>query len=683
MRVAIQHQTRFRMRLEVLDPEVPNLRGPIELAISEFRGVTAVKFKPRTQCLSIEFDSKLVTSADILEWLTYFDSNPMDSLIGQDDQELTKKRAELARSVWISILGRSLTGFPRAALSLYSAYPFLKLGATSLKNRKLNAEVLDAVAIGTSLKTRDYASSSTIGLLLRLGEYLKFRTEHRAKAELIGALSREHQGAWLRQGQRETWVRVQDLQVGDQVIVRHGGMIPVDGVVVVGDALIDQSTLTGEGLPVSRRKGSHVYGGTLVTEGKIEIRALNVGDKMRASEIIRVVQAAENQKANVELRSNNLADRLVPYILSSAGIAYTLTGDPRRASSILLVDYSCALKISIPIAIKAGLADALRSGILIRGGRYMEELAQVDTIIFDKTGTLTEARPKVTDIWAAPWQDMEELIRDTACIEEHFPHPVAQAILDEAIARKLIHAEENHGEVKYLVSQGIISDLRGRRFVVGNRKFMLKNNIDLSFYDTTAGPAGSSIVYVGIDNSLAGVFIINDPIRADAAPALAALRAIGISKLILLTGDNHANAQAVAKMGFDEFHAELSPEEKMSIVKELRASGRKVAMVGDGMNDAPALSSADVGISFQHGSDLAKGAADVVILKQDLRLIAKSIKLSRQAQGRVQSNFNWTVGINSALIGAAFIGVSSPTASALLHNLTTVIVAGRSVRSYQ
>ncbi len=684
MQVVIRHQTRFRLRLEILHPLDHRASEPVAATILQFRGIRKVIVRPRIQGLTIEFDPNVITSSDLLRDIEYFDPNTVTLAFAErPDQVLASKKSELIQSACLSILGRSLTGFPKTALSLYGAFPFLKRGTYSLIKRKLNAEVLDAIAIGTSIKTHDYGSSSTIGLLLRLGEYLKLKTEHRAKSELIGVLSREHQGAWLMQGGREIWIRAQDLQIGDQVVVRHGGMIPVDGVIVTGQAMLDQSSLTGEGMPVLRRKGARVYGGTLVTEGKIEVMAEKVGDQMRASQILRVVQAAEEKKTTAELKSDRLADRLVPYILSSAGLAYLTTGDSRRASSILLVDYSCALKVSIPIAIQSCLVEALREGILIRGGKYIENLARVNTIVFDKTGTLTEARPKVADIWAASGQDLDGLIRDTACVEEHFPHPVAQAILDEASRRNLIHTDENHGEVKYLVSKGIITELRGRRFIVGNRFFLIKHGIDPAPFTMQVAHAGSSLVYVGIDNVLAGVFIVHDPIRPDSKAALAQLKALGIQRIILLTGDHKDNAKAVAtELGFDEFHAEIGPEEKLEIVQKLRAAGKKVAVIGDGMNDAPALSAADVGISFQHGSELAKGAADIILLGMSLHLIPRAITLCRQAQDRVQSNFNWTVGINSVLIGAAFLGVSSPTASAFLHNITTVIMAGRSVRSY-
>ncbi len=684
MKVRVVHELPKRARF-LIDGTIGDgwQRERIERAVRAIPGVTSAHVCVATGTLLVHRDGSPATSGVLLHAL---ESLPQDGGapprvpgVAPPRDELRTKRNELARSALWLVFGPAVSAVPRAAVTLARSVRFFRAAARELARGRLSAEVLDAAAIGTAIRMGDFRTAGIITLLLGLGEYMKLRTESQARRELTATLVREERQVWVRRDGTEAQIGHRGLRVGDVVVLRAGHVVPVDGRVLSGEAMIDQSSLTGESLPMERRKGSLVYEGTALVEGRLEIEALKVGDETRLARIVQLIHDAEGAKARAESRAARLADRLVPYVFGAAGLTGLATGSAARTASVLLVDYSCALKLAIPISMKTCLSEGLRNGVLVRGGKVVEALADVDTVVFDKTGTLTRARPRVVDVVSMRGVDEATLVRDAACVEEHFPHPFAAAIQEEARRRGLFHRSELHGDVKYVVANGVVSTIGGRRFAVGSRAFLARIGVAVEDY---ADAAGRSLVYVGVDDRLAGLFAIEDPLRDDVVDVIEELRALGIRRLVLLTGDSRANAHRVAQLGFDEFHAEISPEEKAAIVGRLLAEGRRVAMVGDGINDAPALSAASVGISFQHGADLARESADVLILSRELTSLPRAIRLARRTMGRVHGNFRMIAGMNSALIGLGALGLVPPAVSGALHNATTILTSARSLRPY-
>lgn len=677
MRVEIRHEVGGRIRFRVARSMVPHARE-VERAALAVVGVTSAVLAPRTGSLIVGWEGAPATRRLLLDALEGF--TPGGATPESSPDEVRERENGLVLALARFALGRVAGGTPAALLSLYGAVPFLAEGLRSVFSGRLDTETLDAMAIATALHMGDAGTASTITTLLKVGDYLRLRTESQARRGLATLLNDGARSVWVLRGGKEAQIAACDLRTGDTVVVRSGSSVPVDGRVTHGVAAVDQSSLTGEALPVRKRIGSPVYDGTVVVEGRVEIEARQVGGRTRRSRILAMVQEGASAKASAERRADRLADRLTPWIFGVAGLTRALTGDPARAASVLLVDYSCALKLSIPIAIKTGMVEALRHGILVRGGRFLEALAHADTFVFDKTGTLTEARPRVAETAWMEGFDRDALLKAVACVEEHFPHPVSSAILREVARQGIAHSDEDHGGVRCVVGSGVISSLHGKRLVVGSRRMLLE--LGVSLRGAPPERPGLSAIYAAVGGRLAAVFSLEDPLRPEAPGVIAALRGLGIGRLVLLTGDSSANARALAGLGFDEWRAEASPEEKAAVVRRLRREGRKVVMIGDGMNDAPALSAADVGVSFQHGTDIARETADVLILNPSLSALADAVRLARLTMERVDRNFRQVVGVNSALIVGAALGRSSPSGSALAHNLTTLGTSVASLRPY-
>lgn len=679
MRYRIAHELSTRIRAELLEPLDEDMARALTAAALQLPGVSAARASVRARSLVVEHDGRRGAREAVHELL----AAPRATLPAAPRESVEDARDDLLASLARSAVGSALGGLPRTALAALGALPFLRRGLDAALARRLDADLLDASAMLAAFRLGEPSTAGLIGLLLRLGDYIRAHTEARTRRDVASLLRRERRDAWVIRGGREVLVPHRALEVGDVLVVREGHAILVDGVVISGRGLVNQAALTGESEPVRKRPGATVCEGTTVVEGTLEIRAQRVGDETRLARIGRMIEAATQSKALVQADADRLADKLVPYIFSLAGGAFLLTGDTRRAASILLVDYSCALKLCVPLALKRCLIEALAQGVLFRGGKEVEALAAIDTLVLDKTGTLTEARPRVAAVELFGVLSREELIRDTACVEEHFPHPVAAAILRLAESEGLVHGDEAHGEVKHVVAEGVVSTVRGRRFVVGSRRFLRRNGVVVpagALEQIDRG--GHATVLVGVGERLAGAFQIEDPVRADAAEALAAVRALGVREVVMLTGDSEANARRVARVGVDRWHAEVTPEEKAAVVRKLRQGGAKVAMLGDGMNDAPALAEANVGISFQHGADVARETADVVLLGSELTALAAAMSLARAAMDRVAFNFRCVVGLNSAFIAGGAIGLLPPATSAVLHNATTVVTSLGSLRPY-
>ncbi|MCC6347351.1 MAG: heavy metal translocating P-type ATPase, partial [Nitrospirales bacterium] len=563
--------------------------------------------------------------------------------------------------------------------ALYGAGPILKKGITALtKRKKLNIDALDASAIGVAAGMRDYRTVGVISFLLKLGDYLEEWTRQRSRRMLSGMVQVVDEYAWVRKEGREVRIRTNELVAGELVMVRTGSRIPVDGVVVEGEAMVNQSSMTGESLPVMKRKGISVHAGTVVEEGTLAVRTIAAGNRTRIARIVRVIEESEERKAEVQNYAEKLADRIVPYTFLLSGLTYAFTGNLVRSASVLLVDYSCAIRLSTPLAIMAGMVKAARRGVLIKGGKFVEALARADVFVLDKTGTLTGAAPAVAEVVPFGGYSREFILRHAACVEEHFPHPVATAVVQRARKEGVIH-EEEHGEVEYIVAHGIASILNGRRILVGSRHFISEDEgIDTGGAEEVIrsfAERGLSVLYVAIDRELAGIIAIDDPLRDDTGVFLRKLDEAGIRRVIMLTGDNEATAKNVAeRLGIREYHAQALPDTKAEIIRKLKGSGHRVAVVGDGINDSPALALADVGIAMKHGADIAKEASDVLLMDGDLTAIIDAKKVSRTVMSLVGRNFRYIAGINSALIGLGLSGTISPALSALLHNATTVLV---------
>lgn len=686
MRFRLAHELPGRVRFEIGRGAAGGGAGFFQRTLGALPGVRSVEVCAATGTVLVRHAaSEPVRGAIWLALAALATPGPDEAppAAAAPDPVRASRNGLAASAAWLVVSG-AFPILPRLGIALARWLPFVRGAARELRGGRLGSEALDAVAIGTALAMGDVRTAGVISLLLRLGDHLKLRTDQRTRRDLAEVVSRDRRQVWVQRDGMEVGVEHRDLRVGDRVVVRAGSVVPADGLACEGEALLDQASLTGESLPVARGRGALVYEGTAVVEGALVIEALKVGDETRLARILRLVEEAEGAKAKVESRAARLADRLVPWVLGAAALTGASTGDLRRMASVLLVDYSCALKLAVPLAIRTCLSDALGRGVLIRGGRYVEALAGVDTLVFDKTGTLTQARPRVREVIPLDGIDVPELLVRAACIEEHFPHPFGAAIQDEARRLGLSHEVELHGDVRYVVANGVATDVDGRRVVVGSRAFLRRSGLRVEAADeTVGGREGHSLVYIGIADRVVGVFVIDDPVRDEAAGALGALRALGIERLVLLTGDGEANARRVAGLGFDRFHAEVSPEQKAEIVAGLEREGRRVAMVGDGVNDAPALSAATVGISFQHGAELARESADVVMMRPDLTSLPWAIRLARQAMGRVRSSFRLIAGVNSGLMAAGALGALQPALSGALHNATTVVASMRSLRRYR
>ena len=582
------------------------------------------------------------------------------------------------------ILRPFLPRIVRMVSAFFRALPFLLKGGRSLASGRLNVDVLDAAALGISLVRGDFRSVGLITALFAVGEFLEEWTRKKSRESLAESLAVDVDTVWVKRGEAEVQVPLSALADGDLVVVRAGSSIPVDGVVAEGEAMVNQTSMTGEPLAVARRAGASVYAGTVVEEGRLDIRPTGVGSETRINQIVGFIERSEALKANVQGKAERLADAIVPYSFLLAGGVWAVTRDVARAASVLLVDYSCAIRLATPLAILTGMREGAHHGVLIKGGRFIEGLAGADTVVFDKTGTLTEARPRVAEVISLNGHGRDDVLRLAACLEEHFPHPVARAVVRKAEQEALDHQEE-HAEVEYVVAHGIASRLRGMRVLVGSRHFVHEDEgVPLDEFLPVINQwaaKGYSILHLAIGGKLAGILCIEDPLRPEAAAVVRGLREQGVKRIIMLTGDGPVTAAAVASaVGVDEWRAQVLPADKADIVRQLQSEGGKVVMVGDGINDSPALSAADVGVSLRDGADLAREVADVVLSGNDLAELLVARRLAKATLRRIHVNFSSIMGLNSAFMALGLVGRAQPGMLALLHNLTTVGVALNAMR---
>ena len=578
--------------------------------------------------------------------------------------------------------GVSTLFFPtplRIARVVWHMIPFLAKGLRCLGRRRIKVELLDALSIGISAFRRDFGTAGTVMFLLEIGELLEDWTRKKSVADLAESLSLHVDRVWLKTPAGDVLTPIGQIRPGDQVVVRAGGVIPLDGVVAQGEATINQASLTGESVPVAKRPGSAVYAGTVVEEGECILDVKQASGQGRYDQIVEMIQRSEQMKSAAEAKASGLADKLVPYTFAGSLLSLALTRNVTRALSVLMVDFSCALKLAMPLSVLSAMREAGREHITVKGGKFLEAVAKADTIVFDKTGTLTHACPRVARV--IPFNGMEEteMLRLAACLEEHFPHSMANAVVEEARRRGLNH-EERHAKVEYLVAHGIASSVDGEQVRIGSAHFIFEDEMvtipegEQAKFDTL--PPEYSQLYLAIDGVLSAVICISDPLREEAKDVLSALRGLGVKNAVMLTGDSPRTAAAIAEqLGVDDFRAGVLPSDKADYVAALRREGHTVLMVGDGINDSPALSEADAGIAISDGAAIAREIADITIAADSLWELARLRQLAMALMHRIQNNYRFVIGFNGALIGLGVLGLLPPATSAMLHNLSTLGVS--------
>ncbi|MBV6518307.1 MAG: heavy metal translocating P-type ATPase [Candidatus Brocadia sp.] len=687
MKYDIVHDLPQRIRISLALPKrhTPE-NSQLERLFLAVDGVQKVSFNRRTRNILVIYNGDGAVKVVLLKILHETSLIFVKKETFKQDKLKQKKKAAMLSGALL--IARSMIPVAMAPfLSLYSAMPVLKKGFSAILNKRLNVDVLDSTAVGISLLRSDYLTVGFITFFLKVGDYLEERIRQKSRESISKMFLNQNGWAWVRRNGCEMQINIKEVVVGDLVVVRTGSSIPVDGIVADGAALVNQSSITGEPFSVPKRAGLMVYAGTVLEEGLLTIKSIKVGDKTRVSKIIKVIEGSEGLKADVQNHAEMLANRIVPYSFILSGLIYLFTGSSIKATSILLVDYSCALKLSTPLMIMSAMIAAARQNIFVKGGKFMEKLAEANVFVFDKTGTLTEAQPKVFDILTFDGFNREELLKNVACVEEHFPHPVATAVVKKAEDEGLVH-EENHAEIEYVLAHGIVSRIEGKRMLVGSKHFISDDNgIDVEGKESVIKDfmdRGYSVLYVAVENNLAGVIAIEDRVRDDLQIFLKMLKDSGVNRTIMLTGDNYATARNVAqRLGIEEFYAQALPERKAGIIKDLKSKGYVVAMVGDGINDSPALSCADVGISMKHGADIAREACDILLLDKGLEGIVDARWIAQDAMFRIKQNFRYIIGINSALIGLGILGMITPVTSALIHNATTILVSANSLKPYR
>ena len=615
-----------------------------------------------------------------------FDQPELDALVTTADsrklnQEYQEKMCDLVAGHFFRKL--FLPAPIRAAYTVWRSIAFVWKGVRCLLRRRLEVEVLDALSIGVSVLRGDFSTAGSVMFLLNLGSLLEEWTRKKSLDDLARSMALNVDKVWVRSQGTEVLLPLTKVQPGDEIVVRSGNMVPLDGTVIEGEAMVNQAALTGESMPVRKAKGATVYAGTVVEEGECVFLAKAAGGANRYDKIVAMIEESEKLKSSTENRALELADKLVPWCLAGTVVTYALTRNVTRAISILMVDFSCALKLSMPLAVLSAMRECGTAHITVKGGKYLEALAKADTIVFDKTGTLTRATPQVVDIIPFSNSEKDDVLRLAACLEEHFPHSMANAVVRAAREQGLSH-EEMHSEVEYIVAHGIASRVGGERVVIGSYHFVFEDEHCIVPADEQEKfdqmPAEYSHLYMAASGQLVGVICIADPLRPEAASVLRQLHKLGIRNTVMMTGDSYRTAEAIARqVGVDQFFAEVLPEDKANFVQKAKAEGHTVVMIGDGINDSPALSAADIGIAIHSGAAIAREIADVTIKADSLEELVTLKTIANALQHRVSSNYRFVLSFNSALIALGALGILQPAASAMLHNLSTIGISLRSM----
>ena len=688
MKFFIKHETRGRIRIH-LDQKRMSYEQADTLAyyLENLNGVVNAKVYERTCDAVVTYQGSRDEIIRGIRAFHYQDVEVPSQVLQSSGRALNSEYQEKLISKVIYHYGRKLF-LPYPLNAIYTTATSLKYiwkGIDTLLHRKIEVPVLDATAIGVSVFRQDFGTAGSIMFLLGIGELLEEWTHKKSVGDLARTMSLNVGKVWLKKDDQEILVESGEIQPGDEVVVRMGTVIPFDGTVTDGEAMVNQASLTGESVPVCKKLDSVAYAGTVVEEGEITIRVKTVGGSSRYDKIVTMIEESEKLKSSLEGKAEHLADKLVPYTLGGTALTYLITRNATKALAILMVDFSCALKLAMPISVLSAIREAGTHKVTVKGGKYLEAMAEADTIVFDKTGTLTRAKPTVVDVVSFDDNDPDEMLRIAACMEEHFPHSMAKAVVSAAKKKHLAH-EEMHSKVEYIVAHGISTTIEDHKAVIGSYHFVFEDEKCVIPEDGQEKfeniPEEYSHLYLAIDGRLAAVICIEDPLREEAKASVEALRAAGISKIVMMTGDSERTAAAIARrVGVDEYYSEVLPEDKANFIEKEKAAGRKVIMVGDGINDSPALSAANVGIAISDGAEIAREIADITVGADDLQELVVLKEISNALMKRIRRNYRFIVTFNAGLIACGVAGILQPTTSALLHNTSTLAISLKSMQN--
>lgn len=688
MKFVIKHEIKGRIRVHIIQNKMTYAQADIlAFYLNNNKYVTFAKVYDRTSDATINYIGDREEIITLLKHFRYDEVEVPTGLVENSGRELNAKYQEkLVNKVIFRYAGRLFLPYPvRACVTTVKSVKYICKGLNCLWHKKIEVPVLDATAIGVSVIRSDFETAGSVMFLLGIGELLEEWTHKKSVDDLARTMSLNVGKVWLVKDDNEVLVPSSEIEVGDKVVVRMGKIIPFDGQVTAGEAMVNQASLTGESAPVRKCENSYVYAGTVVEEGEITVKVKETGGSSKFEKIVMMIEESEKLKSALESKAEHIADKLVPYTLAGTGITYLLSRNVTKALSVLMVDFSCALKLAMPISVLSAIREASMHNITVKGGKFLEAVANADTIVFDKTGTLTKAQPTVAKVISFNGYEPDELLRIAACLEEHFPHSMANAVVDAARAKKLDH-EEMHSKVEYVVAHGISTKINDKKVIIGSYHFVFED-------EKCVVPEGKeelfknlpneySHLYLAIGDSLAAVICIEDPLREEAEAVINSLRRAGISKIVMMTGDSDRTAKVIAKkVGVDEYYSEVLPEDKAKFVEKEKAKSRKVIMIGDGINDSPALSAADVGIAISDGAEIAREIADITIGSDDLYNIVTLKLLSDSLMKRISKNYRNIVGFNTGLILLGVSGIIQPTTSALFHNTSTLLISLKSMQN--
>ena len=687
MKFKVLHNMRGRMRIHVMTNEMTDLQADkLEYDLAAQDMILTAKVYERTSDVVITYAGERQLLLSYLQ--TYYYRRKVE-----EDETLARSGRAMNRKYWDKLVNRVVLRMGsklfvpapiRTGLVLVKSLSYIKKALSCVGRRKIEVPLLDGIAITTSIVRGDYGTAGSVMFLLDLGEIMEEWTHKKSVDDLAKKMSLNVSKVWLNVDGREVLTDVSKIETGDCVTVHMGNVIPLDGVIKEGEGMVNQASLTGEAIPVAKKPGGYVYAGTVLEVGELLIEVKENSGTTKYEKIVAMIEETEKLKSTVESRAEHLADRLVPYTLAGTGLVYLLTRNVTKALSVLMVDFSCALKLSMPISVLSAMREAQSHGITVKGGKFLEAIAEADTIVFDKTGTITKAQPVVSDVISFCDEEPDELLRIAACLEEHFPHSMAKAVVRAAMDKGLVH-EENHSKVEYIVAHGISSRIQDKKVIIGSYHFVFEDEQCVipqgkeELFESLSGEC--SHLYLAIDGVLAAVIAITDPIREEAPQVVSMLRKCGLSKIVMMTGDSERTAKVVAaKVGVDEYYSEVLPEDKASYVEKEHQAGRKVIMIGDGVNDSPALSAADVGIAICDGAEMAREIADITIAGDNLEELVTLKRLSNALVKRIHGNYRQIVGFNTGLILCGIGGVMQPATSALLHNTSTLAISVKSMK---
>ena len=687
MKFKVLHNMRGRMRIHVMTNEMTDLQADkLEYDLAAQDMILTAKVYERTSDVVITYAGERQLLLSYLQ--TYYYRRKVE-----EDETLARSGRAMNRKYWDKLVNRVVLRMGsklfvpapiRTGLVLVKSLSYIKKALSCVGRRKIEVPLLDGIAITTSIVRGDYGTAGSVMFLLDLGEIMEEWTHKKSVDDLAKKMSLNVSKVWLNVDGKEVLTDVSKIETGDCVTVHMGNVIPLDGVIKEGEGMVNQASLTGEAIPVAKKPGGYVYAGTVLEEGELLIEVKENSGTTKYEKIVAMIEETEKLKSTVESRAEHLADRLVPYTLAGTGLVYLLTRNVTKALSVLMVDFSCALKLSMPISVLSAMREAQSHGITVKGGKFLEAMAEADTIVFDKTGTITKAQPVVSDVISFCDEEPDELLKIAACLEEHFPHSMAKAVVRAAMDKGLVH-EENHSKVEYIVAHGISSRIQDKKVIIGSYHFVFEDEQCVipqgkeELFESLSGEC--SHLYLAIDGVLVAVIAITDPIREEAPQVVSMLRKCGLSKIVMMTGDSERTAEVVAaKVGVDEYYSEVLPEDKASYVEKEHQAGRKVIMSGDGVNDSPALSAADVGIAICDGAEMAREIADITIAGDNLEELVTLKRLSNALVKRIHGNYRQIVGFNTGLILCGIGGVMQPATSALLHNTSTLAISVKSMK---